>query len=158
MLASVLNEKKEANVSYPSGKNALWIFVSFLKVAKEKNLVIDGKDGSFTLMGATEVKISTEKLEKLILNKDRNVIANILDFISVNPKPSESPSEIEFNLLLLFLKYGTRTSYPEYRKDLLSSFKRFIERLRLVYERDLILVDSGKQPKKGNFNEFVRFI
>lgn len=95
--------------------------------------------------------ISTDRLAKLILNKDRNVIANILEFISINPKPSEPPSDIDFNLLLLTMKLGTRTSFPEYRRDLLSSFKRFIERLRLVYERDLQLLDEGKQPKKKNF-------
>jgi hypothetical protein len=64
MLGSILNEKEEqlskqaentsessALATRLSGKNGLWIFVSFLRVAKEKCLVIDGADGSFTLQG-----------------------------------------------------------------------------------------------------------
>lgn len=166
MLSTVLDSSSTTTLK---DKNSLWIFVSFLKVAREKNLILDGEDGSFTLSG-TSITISRERLEKLILNKDRNIIANVLDFISCNPKPSELPSKLEFDLLLLFLKYGitlyhhrgfsfisfknitgTRTSYPDYRKDLMSSFKRFIERLRLVYERDIHLVAQGKSPKKKNY-------
>ncbi|KAL4459843.1 hypothetical protein ABPG74_003369 [Tetrahymena malaccensis] len=153
MLSTILDSSN----SKMDDKNSLWIFVSFLKVARERSLIADGPDGSFILQG-TQITINRERLEKLILNKDRNVIINILEFISINPKPSEAPSELEFELLLLFLKYGTRTSYPEFRKDFLGSFKRFIERLRLVYERDIILIEEGKQPKKKNFKSFVNFI
>lgn len=74
----VLDSKATTTVSK---KNALWIFVSFLKVAREKSLIKEGIEGSFSLSG-TSIVIDQQRIKKLILNKDRNIIINILDFIS----------------------------------------------------------------------------
>ncbi|EGR31610.1 thyroid adenoma associated, putative [Ichthyophthirius multifiliis] len=128
MVQNVLNDH-----FLPKNKNQMWLYISFLKLARENSL-IQQHESHFSLQADKDIIINKQLLEELILCKDRNVVLNTLEFLISHPKPSQEPSKIEFDLIELFLKYGIRTSYAEYRKGYLCIFKRFLERLRLVFE------------------------
>ena len=71
----------------------------------------------------------------------------MLEFLTQTLKRSELPNKLEYELVADFIKFGTRTSHPEFRNNFNKVIKAYFERNRLVYEREIYAV--GVEPKKG---------
>ena len=79
-----------------------------------------------------------------MVSNDPNIACKALEFISVALKLSEPVNPFEYELMFSFVKYSLGTNSSEYRQRYLDVFKKFFERLRGIYERELIPI---KKPK-----------
>lgn len=88
-------------------------------------------------------------LRKWLFSSDRAVQQEILQAIVDTNKLADPPTEFELQMTLEFLESGLRTSHPNFRKECLVQIKWLIERIRKAFEKDFLLMDQGKPPKKN---------
>ena len=94
----------------------------------------------------------------------------MFEFLTIHPKSTQIPAKFELILIENFLKYSIflqfifliffldlRTSFPDFRNNTLSLFRRFLLKLRLIYSNDLINYGK-KKVEKENFVEFLNFL
>lgn len=64
----------------------------------------------------------------------------------------------EYELCLTFYRYGLITSNTDYRRNYITATRKFFERLRTVYERELLPQPNKKAKPVKMFAEFKRFL
>ncbi len=121
----------------------------------------------------------------MMLNGNRGIMLSILELITTSTKPGEIPANFEYHLVLDYLRYSKclsqfvnqiildlRTSYSDFRNDTITVLKKFLVRIRRIYDSNLIkhfppnnkrvseedLAKLGPKQTKSNFTVMLSFV
>lgn len=153
-----------------------FVTISLLRVARMEGLAhFDGqlkvdlisKKGAhsqaFQKVLQKEKSADLDKLDQLLrrvlVSADPNLLVESIRLVTENRKKSAPPSQGELELVLFFCSNCLKSSFPAFRNEVVTAFKKFFERLRRIFEHHL----TGKKPKKiaktkAQFEDFKNFM
>jgi hypothetical protein len=116
------------------------------------------ESGLYEYKEEPQINVLQSKLELFLQSNNPSIALKAFEFITVSQRPSDVVLPFEYHLCLTFYQYGLTTSNTDYRRSYLTSTRKFFERLRTVYEKEL-LPQAGKKPKPVRlFSEFKQFL
>ncbi len=73
------------------------------------------------------------------------IATQALQLVTSSLKPSELLKPMEMKLCLEFLENSLKTSMPEYRKNYIAVIRKLFERLRNIYDYQLVTDNKNRK-------------
>jgi len=112
--------------------SSLSVQASLVRYARSRDILVC-EDNKFRLIGVDEQSISInwkDFLEKIISHNNRSISLDGLRIV-IEPKKDSLPmNPIEYELLERAIIFNTKNSYPDFRNNMTSAFKKVLHRLR----------------------------